>query len=162
MRRLITLSIALSFSACAQKESTSKGGAGSATPPAPAAPAAKETPPEPAPAPAAGSSAETIDDGVDEVAKMVVHDVGSKALGSQTIEPSCVAVAAAPAGKWTVAFARLNNCGDKTARSIVWLYKRADGGKWNEDYVGQPPKCWKGVPPDLAEAVSKLSKIPAC
>lgn len=93
---------------------------------------------------------------------MVVHDVGSKALGSQTIEASCVSVLLMPAGNWTVASARLNGCGDKTARSIVWLYKRQGNGKWNEDYVGQPPKCWKGVPPDLKAAVAAATRIPAC
>jgi hypothetical protein len=92
----------------------------------------------------------------------VVHDVGSKALGSQTIDASCVTVGTVPVGKWTVAAARLKDCGDKTARSILWLYKRADGGAWSEDYVGQPPKCWKGVPPDIAEAVVTLTKIPSC
>jgi hypothetical protein len=92
----------------------------------------------------------------------VVHDVGSKALGGQKIEASCVSVGVVPVGKWTVAAARLKDCGDKTARSILWLYKRADGGKWSEDYLGQPPKCWKGVPPDIAEAVTTLTKIPGC
>jgi len=92
---------------------------------------------------------------------MVVHDVGSKALGSQKIEPSCVSVIVMPSGDWTVAAAWLKNCGDKTARSILWVYKRK-GGKWSEDYVGQPPRCWKGVPPDIADAVSKATKIPSC
>ncbi|HEY5946030.1 MAG TPA: hypothetical protein VIV40_11095 [Kofleriaceae bacterium] len=92
----------------------------------------------------------------------MVHDVGSKALGNQTIEASCVSVAIIPAGDWMVAAARLKDCGDKTARSILWLYKRPTNGKWNEDYVGQPPRCWKGVPADIATAVSKATKIPSC
>lgn len=92
----------------------------------------------------------------------MVAAAGSKALGSQKIEPSCVSVAIMPAGDWTVAAARLKDCGDKTAKSILWLYKRSKGGKWNEDYMGQPPKCWKGVPPDLAEAVWKATRIPNC
>jgi hypothetical protein len=103
------------------------------------------------------------DDGASEVAELVVHDVGSKALGSQKIEASCVSVVIMPAGKWTVAAAHLEDCGDKTARSILWLYKRAgSAGKWNEDYVGQPPKCWKGVPPDLIEPVTKATRLPSC
>ena len=103
------------------------------------------------------------DDGASEVAELVVHDVGSKALGNQKIDASCVSVVIMPAGKWTVAAAHLEDCGDKTARSILWLYKRAgSAGKWNEDYVGQPPKCWKGVPPDLIEPVTKATRLPSC
>ena len=68
-----------------------------------------------------------------------------------------------PAGKFTVAAAWLKGCGDKTARSILRLYKRAsDGGTWSEDYVGQPPRCWKGVPPDIIDAVTKATKIHRC
>jgi hypothetical protein len=70
-------------------------------------------------------------------------------------------VAIVPAGDWTVAAAWLKDCGDKNARSILWLYKRKTG-KWNEDYVGQPPRCWKGVPPDIARAVTIATKIPRC
>lgn len=95
------------------------------------------------------------------MAQLVVSSVGSKALGSQTIDPACVSVAIVPAGDWTVAAAWLKGCGDKTARTILWLYKRKTG-TWNEDYVGQPPKCWKGVPPDIARAVSIATKIPSC
>jgi hypothetical protein len=108
------------------------------------------------------TAAQSESDEADEVAQLVVRDVGSPALGKQKIEASCVAVNLLPAGDWTVAAARLNDCGDKTARSILWLYKRADKGKWSEDYVGQPPRCWKGVPADIAVAVSKLTKIPSC
>lgn len=102
------------------------------------------------------------DDGSAEVARMVVRDVGSKALGGQTIDPACVSVALVPAGDWTVAAARLEGCGDKNARSIVWVYKRRGSAKWNEDYVGQPPKCWKNVPPDIAPAVAIATKIKTC
>jgi hypothetical protein len=91
----------------------------------------------------------------------VVQSVGSKALGSQTIDAACVSVVTVPAGDWTVATARLKDCGDKNARSIVWLYKRKNGN-WNEDYAGKPPKCWKGIPPDLARAVTIATKIPSC
>lgn len=164
MRTLATISILVGLTACAKKESGS-GGAGTkgasspeptteSTRPAAAAGSAPATPAAAAPTSEKDSAA--------EVADLVVHDVGSKALGSQTIEASCVSVGVVPVGKWTVAAARLKDCGDKTARSILWLYKRADGGKWSEDYVGQPPKCWKGVPPDIAEAVSTLTKIPSC
>lgn len=104
----------------------------------------------------------STDDGSAEIARMVVHDVGSKNLGNQTIDPACVSVALVPTGEWTVAAARLEGCGDKTARSIVWLYKRRGNGKWNEDYVGQPPKCWRGVPPDIAPAVAIATKIKTC
>jgi hypothetical protein len=160
MRRLATLSILMALTACAKKESP-PAGAGSAPPPP-----AEPTPPAPptgsaatgsdAPAPAPSGDPEA------EVADLVVKSVGSKALGSQTIEASCVWVATVPVGDWTVAAARLEDCGDKNARSIIWLYKRGQGGKWNEDYAGTPPKCWKGVPPDIAEAVTKLTKIPRC
>lgn len=129
-------------------------------------PAPAPAPPPPPPPPPADATvmidAAVASDGTDEVAKLVVHDVGTKALGSQTIEASCVSVLLMPAGQWTVASAHLNGCGDKTARSIVWLYKRQGNGKWSEDYVGQPPKCWKGVPPDLKAAVAAATRIPAC
>ncbi len=164
MRRLATLSIVIGLTGCAKKESP-PASAGSA------APTPSTAPPEPPPS--AGSAAAGSDvapdkeaapasDPADEVAQLVVKSVGSKALGSQTIEASCVSVATVPVGKWTVAAARLKDCGDKTARSILWLYKRGEGGAWNEDYAGTPPKCWKGVPPDIAEAVTKLTKIPGC
>ena len=137
--------------ACGQKD------AAPAPSPAPAAPA-----PITADAAAPPIDAAVTSDGTDEVAKHVVHDVGTKALGSQTIEASCVSVLLMPAGRWTVAAAHLDGCGDKTARSIVWLYKREGNGKWSEDYVGQPPRCWKGVPPDLRAAVTAATKIPSC
>lgn len=146
----ILLSIVL-LGACGQKDDVP-----AAPPPAPEAP--PPPPPRKAPPPVDAAT----DDGSDAVAQLVVKDVGSKALGSQTIEASCVAVLIAPAGEWSVATAHLNDCGDKTARSIVWLYKRQGNGKWSEDYVGQPPKCWKGVPADLRPAVAALTKIPAC
>ncbi len=147
--------------ACAKKEASPSAAAGSGssvpvTASGSAQPPASETPP-----PAAGSADSAATDGADEVAQLVVHDVGSKALGSQTIDAACVSVSIVPAGDWTVAAAWLKDCGDKTARSILWVYKRKTG-KWNEDYVGQPPKCWKGVPPDLARAVSIATKIPSC
>ena len=50
------------------------------------------------------------------MARLVVRDVGSKALGSQTIDPGCVVVSVVPAGDWTVAAAWLKDCGDKNAR----------------------------------------------
>jgi hypothetical protein len=93
---------------------------------------------------------------------MVVRSVGSKALGNQVIDPACVSVALVPAGDWMIAAARLEGCGDKNARSIVWLYKRQGNGAWNEDYAGKPPKCWKGVPPDIAPAVAIATKIKTC
>jgi len=121
-------------------------------PPPPAAPPDAAVPPDAAP---------TVSDN-DAIAAMVVHDVGSKALGSQTIEASCVAVSILPAGDWTVASAKLKDCGNKTARAIVWLFKRPTNGKWSEDYAGTPPKCWQGVPADIVDAVAKLTKIPGC
>ena len=149
-----TLFMLLALSACGQK-SESVGSGSAAAPPAVEAKVVAPT------GSAAPTPTPTESDGSDEVAQMVVHDVGSKALGSQKIEASCVNVLIMP-GKWTVAAARLKDCGDKTARSILWLYKRQGQGKWNEDYVGQPPKCWKGVPADLIEPVTKATKIPAC
>ncbi|HEY4059145.1 MAG TPA: hypothetical protein VGM39_21160 [Kofleriaceae bacterium] len=125
-------------------------------PPGPAPPPAEPVKVAPPPVDAAP------DDGSGDVATLVVHDVGSKALGSQTIEASCVSVVIVPAGDWSVASARLNDCGDKTARSIVWLFKRQGNAKWSEDYAGQPPKCWKGLPPDLRDAVAIATKIHGC
>jgi hypothetical protein len=147
----------LALVACAKKESGSPAATGSA--PSGSAGSAQASP-DAAP-PQADNTGSAASDGSDEVAQLVVHDVGSKALGSQKIDAACVAVTIMPSGEWTVAAAWLRDCGDKTARSILWLYKRKTG-KWNEDYVGQPPKCWKGVPPDIAVAVTKATKIPSC
>lgn len=159
MHRMLMCLIVWTLVACANKESGSSvaTGSGSAAvvPASDSAAGSGSAPPAPAPADS------TASDGTDEVAQLVVHDVGSKALGSQTIDAACVSVAIVPAGDWTVAAAWLKDCGDKTARSILWVYKRKTG-KWNEDYVGQPPKCWKGVPPDIARAVSIATKISKC
>jgi hypothetical protein len=156
MRTLLMLAL-LSVTACNQKESKSSGGQ---------PPAAPEPVAAPPPVAAAGSSAPTEStpprDDASEVAQRVVHDVGSNAFGNQKIEASCVSVIIMPSGDWTVAAARLKDCGDKTARSILWLYKRGKTGTWNEDYLGQPPRCWKGVPADIVDAVTKATKIPAC
>lgn len=151
----------LTLIACAKKESApAAAGSGSSGAVAGSGsaqlPASSETSP---PAPSSAGSAAT--DGADEVAQLVVRDVGSKALGRQTIDAACVSVSIVPAGDWTVAAAWLKDCGDKTARSILWVYKRKTG-KWNEDYVGQPPRCWKGVPPDIARAVTIATKIQSC
>lgn len=150
------------LTACASKESAPQAAAGSGASPAVTGSGSAQPPasPESAP-PTAGSAESAATDGSDEVARLVVRSVGSKALGSQTIDPACVKVAIVPAGEWTVASAWLTGCGDKTARTILWLYKRKTGA-WNEDYVGQPPKCWKGVPPDIARAVTIATKIPSC
>jgi hypothetical protein len=155
-----TFFMLLALSACGQKSEPASSGSAAAPP----VETKVVTPGSAAPVAPAGSAtaAPTESDGSDEVAELVVHDVGSKALGNQKIEASCVSVLIMPAGKWTVASARLQDCGDKTARSILWLYKRQGQGKWNEDYVGQPPKCWKGVPADISDAVTKATKIPSC
>lgn len=152
MRTLVMLTL-FGLTACNQKDSSSSAQPAAASEPAAAPPAA--TPP-----PAAESTPPRDDAG--EVAQLVVHDVGSNAFGNQKIEASCVSVIIMPSGDWTVAAARLKDCGDKTARSILWLYKRGKTGTWNEDYLGQPPRCWKGVPADIADAVTKATKIPAC
>jgi hypothetical protein len=163
MQRLLLVAM-LSLVACAKKEPAAASGSAASAPAPVAKPAGSAAAPvvvDAPPAPEAASPTDTT--ASDEVAALVVHDVGSKALGSQKIEASCVSVVVIPAqGDWTVAAARLNNCGDKTARSILWLYKRGKGAKWNEDYVGQPPKCWKGVPADLIDAVKIATKIPPC
>ena len=173
MRGLLILLLVLNLTACANKDSGSSAGSGSATEQPIAQPgsaaaagsanAAGSAEAGSAAAPVeAGSATAGSNDGADEVAQIVVRDVGSNALGNQKIEASCVSVIIMPGGDWTVAAARLKDCGDKTARSILWVFKRKGNGKWNEDYLGQPPRCWKGVPPDIAEAVSKATKIPSC
>ena len=158
VERLLAVLLLLSVGACNQDKSgaPSAGSAAASVPVAPPlAPAVDAAAP-----PDAGAAAET--DSAGEVARLVVEAVGSKALGNQKIEASCVVVSLVPSGKWTVAAARLKDCGNKTARSIVWLYKRADQGKWSADYEGQPPRCWKGVPADIAPAVAQATHIPAC
>src|SRR5688500_9870475 len=111
MRGLV-IAFVLSSTACAKKEAAPSPGSGSA--PAPA-PAPVEVPPDAAVADAA--PAPSANDGADEVARLVVTAVGSKALGSQQIDASCVSVSVLPAGDWTVAAARLKDCGDKNART---------------------------------------------
>jgi len=145
----------LAASACGKDESS----APTKHDPAPGSGSAAVAPPPPTPD---AASKEPADDGSAEIARMVVRSVGSKALGEQVIDPACVSVALVPTGDWTVAAARLEGCGDKNARSIVWLYKRRGNGAWNEDYAGKPPKCWKGVPPDIAPAVAIATKVKAC
>src|SRR5690349_15850952 len=155
MRSVVIFALVSCATACGKKDSAPAAGSGSAAVPPPVV----QTPPPP---PAPPDAAAATDDGAGEVAQLVVASVASPALGKQTIEASCVSVAVIPAGDWTVAAARLKDCGDKTARSIMWLFKRPQNGKWSEDFAGQPPKCWKGVPPDIAGAVAKASKIPTC
>jgi len=157
MRKGMTLLLLSAVAACGQDKPRAPS-AGSTAAPAPVAPNVAVD----AAAAAPDSAAAAQTDPASEVAQLVVEAVGSKALGSQKIDASCVAVTLVPSGKWTVAAARLKECGNKTARSIVWLYKRADQGKWNEDYGGQPPRCWKGVPADIAPAVAQATHIPAC
>jgi hypothetical protein len=163
-----TTFVLFTLTACAQERSESVAGGSAASSPTPSEPAGSAAATA-AIAPASGSSTAepprslpTQNAGPAEIAQFVVRDVGSKALGRQKIEASCVSVLVLPAGEWSVAAARLKGCGDKTARSILWLYKRQGNGKWSEDYVGQPPPCWKAVPPDIAEAVAKATKIPTC
>ena len=132
-------------------------------------------PPPPAPEPAAtGSAAPVAIDAApaidaastspeDEVARLVVSAVASKAFGSQTIDASCVAVTVVPSGDSTVAAARLKDCGDKTARSMVWVYTRLPTARtWTEAFLGTPPKCWKGIPPEIKQAVAVATKIQNC
>ena len=166
MRTLMTFMTVLSLVACTQKkEEHVAAGSATASPPVAKPVSANSAAVGSAAAPSGSGSttAPSDSDGADEVAQLVVHDVGSPALGKQTIEASCVTVAIVPSGDWTVGAARLKDCGDKNARSILWLYKRAKmGGKWSEDYVGQPPKCWKGVPADIVDAVKIATRIPSC
>ncbi len=152
-------SMVLTLTGCAKHESGPPAAVGSGSSSA-VAPSEPPAPPATAP-PAPSNAGSAASDGADEVAQLVVKDVASKALGNQTIDAACVSVSIVPAGDWSVAAAWLKNCGDKTARSILWVYKRKTG-KWNEDYVGQPPKCWKGVPQDIARAVSITTRISSC
>ncbi len=101
-----------------------------------------------------------------ELAGLVVAELGAPAFGEQKIEARCVKVStpAIAAGK-TVAMARLDadpKCGDDSARSMVWIYVRAGSGGWSEQYLGPAPKCWKGVPAEIAAAVAQTSGIPGC
>jgi hypothetical protein len=165
MQRALTCSMVLALISCAKKESDSSSKPAVESPSGSSARAPSTD--SPAGSGSARAAAETAppagedSGGEAEVADLVVRSVGSKALGGQTIDPACVAVTIMPAGDWTVATARLKDCGDKNARSIVWIYKRKTG-KWNEDYAGQPPKCWKGLPPDIAVAVKMATRIPSC
>lgn len=152
---MIVLAV-VQLTACGKSDSGPSTSPGSAPAPAPQAP----PPPPPPVAPPDAAAATPAD--ADAVAQLVVADVGSKALGSQKIEASCVSVAILPAGDWTVASAKLKDCGNKTAKSILWLFKRPTNGKWSEDYAGTPPKCWQNVPPDIVDAVAKVTKIPGC
>jgi hypothetical protein len=162
MRSWVILVAMWSGAACGKTEPAPSAGSGSAPPPAPVAQADAAAGSAAPIGSGSGTASPAADDGAAEVADLVVAAVASVALGKQEIEASCVAVTIIPAGDWTVAAARLKDCGDKTARSILWLFKRPRNGRWSEDFAGQPPKCWKGVPPDIAGAVAKASKIPTC
>jgi hypothetical protein len=163
MRRLLMFLTVLNLTACA-KDSGSPVPSESET--APEASGSAATAGSAIAPTGSGSGSATVappvNGGADEVARLVVDAVGSKALGNQKIETSCVSVSVLPAGDWTVAAARLKDCGNKTARSILWVFKRMGNGKWNEDYAAQPPRCWKGIPADIADAVWKTTKIPGC
>ena len=148
-----TLFCVLALFACSSKdpEPAAPGSAGSATETRPAAPVAVDAAPAP------------VEDDATSVAKQVVSDVASKAFGGQTIDASCVTVTVVPSGDSTVAAARLKDCGDKTARSMVWVYTRAPhAAKWTEAFLGTPPKCWKGIPPEIKQAVAVATKIQNC
>ncbi|HEY5951755.1 MAG TPA: hypothetical protein VIV40_39945 [Kofleriaceae bacterium] len=115
-----------------------------------------------APGSGAGSAAAAGDD----VAQQVVAELASNAFGNQKIERRCVTLSApAAAAGSTVVVAKLlaePSCGDTTARSMVWVYTRPEGGAWKEDFLGSPPPCWKGVPAEIADAVATASGIPKC
>lgn len=101
------------------------------------------------------------------VADLVVADLASNAFGNQKIDRSCVSVSPAAAAETSeVVAVRLvdeERCGDKTARGFTWIFVRPKGeASWKEEFLGPPPACWKGVPPELAQAIAKASAIPSC
>ncbi|MBL9014747.1 MAG: hypothetical protein JNL83_11255 [Myxococcales bacterium] len=152
--------LVLALVACSDKESGSppapgsSAAAGSATAPATTGSAAA--------APATTESVRPEDDSA-TVAALVVSAVGSKAFGGQTIDASCVAVRIVPSGDSTVAAARLVGCGDNIARSMIWIYTRAGAARtWTESFLGTPPKCWKGIPPEIKQAVAVVTRIQNC
>ena len=150
-----TLLCTLALFACSSKDSGSPPTSGSAATSgsATAAPVVPDAAIDAAPA----------EDDATAVAKLVVSAVGSKAFGSQTIDASCVAVTVVPSGDSTVAAARLKDCGDKTARAVVWVYRRTQANaSWTEAFLGTPPKCWKGIPPEIKQAVAVATKIQNC
>lgn len=101
-----------------------------------------------------------------DITRLVLGDLGSPAFGGQHLEPRCIQVTpAATAGKATVVAARVRRapgCADKTTSGLLWIYVRADSGRWNEEFMGPAPHCWRGVPPDIAGAVAKASGIDPC
>ena len=153
-----TLLLVLALVACSQKESGPPPPSGSSA----ASGSASAAPAPPAAIDAAIDAAPAEDDSV-AVAKLVVSAVASKAFGGQTIDASCVTVTIVPSGDSTVAAARLKDCGDKTARSMVWIYTRAHTARsWTESFLGTPPKCWKGIPPEIKQAVAVATRIQNC
>lgn len=100
----------------------------------------------------------------DEVKRLVINDLGSPAFGGQKVEVRCVSVSPmVTAGGSVVVAARVQaDCVDKTFANLLWIYVRAGSAGWNEQFMGPGPTCWKGVPPDLADAIAKASGIPKC
>jgi hypothetical protein len=152
-----TLICTLALLACSSKESGSPPASGSA---ATTGSAASAPPPIDA---APAIDAPTPEDESAAVARLVVGAVASKAFGGQTIDATCVSVTVVPSGESTVAAARLKDCGDKTARSMVWVFTRTRSARsWTEAFLGTPPKCWKGIPPEIKQAVAVATKIQNC
>jgi hypothetical protein len=106
----------------------------------------------------AGSASPVIDE--------VVHDLASNAFGNQKIDRSCVSASPAAMTETSeVIGARLvdeDRCGDKTTRGMTWVFVRPKGGAWKEEFLGPTPRCWQGLPPELADAIAKATAIPAC
>ena len=46
---------------------------------------------------------------------------------------------------------------------MVWIFTRAHTARtWTEAFLGTPPKCWKGIPPEIKQAVAVATKIQNC
>jgi hypothetical protein len=161
--RATLLHVAFALVACSSKESGSPPASGSAAPAGSAAAAGSSAPAIDAPPAAQPIDAAPAEDDATTVAKLVVDAVASNAFGKQTIDASCVSVTIVPSGDSTVAAARLKDCGDKTARSMVWVFTRTQSARtWTEAFLGTPPKCWKGIPPEIKQAVAVATKIRNC
>jgi hypothetical protein len=155
MDRLALCVMVAALVACGNKERAgSPPDPGSNAPPVSASGAATQ------PAPAAPATAS------DEVAQRVLEDLASNAFGNQKVERRCVNVSTPEAaGTSTVASAKLlddPSCGDATARRMLWIYVRPPGGAWDEQFLANPPPCWKDVPAEIVDAVAKTTGIAKC
>ncbi len=99
-----------------------------------------------------------------EITAIVLDQLGSNAFGNLKLEPACVTVrepAKARNGA-TVVAAQVTKSKTCAPSAYLWIYSRAPNAGWSHDYLGTTPRCWDGLPADVADAVARSSGIALC